>query len=419
MQMSKPQTEKGIWYDPHCGSLHIDYPSSCATRIKISSWEDGLEVYRYSPEFNIWVKEENVDPGIPLPLSQRSVADSTPFERYMQNVPDGVKEVLAPFFWRQFVLLRMMRQDTKVTLDLLHSNSALAFLLVCRGYDQGLSTEELVKLAGKKRKEILAFSGGLCCNSAVNILSKIRASNEKPIHEDEQTRRNCYLSQKTADQLLATVNDKKIMENLRHCAAIPLIALTSLKDRQMRSLQMLAFKDYEEKIMMKENTFREVITWESVWSDTVGLGNSLRVQNPVRVLSKCGSLENLLKMHDKWSVKLASRRRVELIDEMVEKYATSEFPKPPLEGEGAVEHISNMEQLVDEARYMKHCALSYVEKIMNRDCYLYSVRGPERATLEVALINGNPVMVQLRGVKNASVSEGVKDIVTCWFNRDR
>ncbi len=91
------------------------------------------------------------------------------------------------------------------------------------------------------------------------------------------------------------------------------------------------------------------------------------------------------------------------------------FPSAPLPGIDAIRPINSGSTLVEEARSMGHCVLSYAKRVAEGKCYLYRVLNPDRATLLIAYHITNWRIEELAGVRNQSVSPATKEVVESWL----
>ena len=94
-----------------------------------------------------------------------------------------------------------------------------------------------------------------------------------------------------------------------------------------------------------------------------------------------------------------------------------QFPAVPLPGINEIQPIDSAAALVEEARAMDHCVLSYAWRVAEGDTYLYRVMNPERATLLIGYRGTAWRMEELAGVRNQPVSSATEDLVESWLRR--
>ncbi len=100
-------------------------------------------------------------------------------------------------------------------------------------------------------------------------------------------------------------------------------------------------------------------------------------------------------------------------------FADIPFPPPPLLGSDEIQPIDSAVSLLEEARAMCHCVLSYASLVSDRGFYLYRVMHPERATLLIACRGALWQMNELAGVRNQPVSHETECIVRSWLRSAR
>ena len=93
------------------------------------------------------------------------------------------------------------------------------------------------------------------------------------------------------------------------------------------------------------------------------------------------------------------------------------FPPVPLPGLDEIQPINSAAALVEEARAMDHCVLSYAWRVAEGDTYLYRVMNPERATLLIGYRGTAWRMEELAGVRNQPVSSATEDLIESWLRR--
>jgi hypothetical protein len=111
----------------------------------------------------------------------------------------------------------------------------------------------------------------------------------------------------------------------------------------------------------------------------------------------------------------ASAIQVCYAEEFFEKHGTFSFPPPPLPGNNNIVPITTIEDLLDESAEMHNCSGSYAERIMSRECFIYRVIWPQRATLEVSDTGDMHHIRQLKLARNEEPSADTWAKVRFWF----
>jgi len=94
------------------------------------------------------------------------------------------------------------------------------------------------------------------------------------------------------------------------------------------------------------------------------------------------------------------------------------FPPPPIPGNEHIQPIINAAELLEEGRIMRHCAGSYAGSVRRRECFVYRILQPARATLEIApTIFGRWEVSQIKGYYNAKPGKGVIKAVREWMRQ--
>jgi hypothetical protein len=389
-------THDEVWFDNFSDFLYIDFRKSCATCIRIASWNKGLSVERWNNVPQTWLSEE-WDPGIPLPLLQHW--RDFPMVEFFSEIPKKVMTAISPFKWRQFVLLRMIRHCPE-TMDLLQSNPVLAWLCADVIAKSELPVQKAREIIMAKRKDICAFAGLPATDSMVRILGKMRA--------DEYTQVLFVILQNL-------LRDKEKVSRLRFFRKVPTNEIGNL---------LLRF-DYMAWALSTSNK-NGVAVWDAmgdnaatkgygIWSDTFGLGMDLDLRDTKRRLARCKSFEALQHIHDRWSRTLSRDRAVRRAEEFYEKHGTYSFPSPPFPGDADIVPVTTITDLLNEGAEMHNCVGSYAEKVMSGECFIYRVLRPQRATLEISDTGDMHHICQLKLAHNGEPAAETWAKVRYWF----
>ena len=108
---------------------------------------------------------------------------------------------------------------------------------------------------------------------------------------------------------------------------------------------------------------------------------------------------------------------LERFDSEGENAGATQFPFPaaPLSGIDEIQPIDSAAALIEEARAMGHCILSYAERVMEGETYLYRVMSTERATLSIMFHGTIWQIDQLGGVQNQRVSVATEELIESWL----
>ena len=92
------------------------------------------------------------------------------------------------------------------------------------------------------------------------------------------------------------------------------------------------------------------------------------------------------------------------------------FPEPPVAGTESIVPVVNSVVLVQEALTQDNCVYSYLDDILEGRYYIYQVKGPERATLGLSILPGGGIIFdQLLAHGNQQVSAETSLLVNTWL----
>jgi hypothetical protein len=391
-------TREEIWFDDFNRYLYIDFRKSCATCIRIATWEKGLSVERWNQAVETWQSEE-WDPGIPLPLPKAKVI--FPLVEFYSEFPAEVLCAVAPFKWRQFVLLRMIRHCPE-TLELLHSNPVLAWLCADTIARNEIPAPKAREVIMAKRRDICAFVGLPAIESIVKTLSRIKSKEYTQTLFDDL--KKVFLQ-----------NDK--MLKLRSVPYIPGEEIRNLLNQFDYTYWLLSTRDYAGMTIWENLTMDNEKEVYRLWKDSKKCAKSLQIARPENHLRKCKSTGDLRDLHDMWLNMYNKINLTTRIDQFILDYGTYSFPPPPLPGDADIVPITTNKDLQDEGAIMHNCVGSYTEKVQTGECFIYRVLRPQRATLEISDTGDMHHICQLKLVKNGEPAPETWEKVRYWFAR--
>jgi hypothetical protein len=389
-------TREDIWFDDINKFLYVDFRKSCATCIRIATWNKGLSVERWNQASETWESEE-WDPGIPLPLPKARVI--FPLDEFYCEIPTEVINAVAPFKWRQFVLLRMIRHCPE-TLELLQSNPVLTWLCADAIATSETPATKACDIIMARRRDICGFAGLPATESMVKILGKMGS--------------DAY-TQILFNDLRKLFKNKERISRLRLFKKIPAEEIFNLSNRFDFLAWALSTADKSGVLVWDAMWLDASDRGFSTWSDTIRLGVDIGIQNPLKRLESCKSFEEVVNVHNRWSETLSRDRAIERIEKFFRDHGTYSFPHPPLPGNADIVPITTIKELLDEGAEMHHCVGSYSDRIMNGKSYIYRVLRPQRATLEIYSTDNMHRINQLSLVQNGEPSAETWARVRFWF----
>jgi hypothetical protein len=142
-----------------------------------------------------------------------------------------------------------------------------------------------------------------------------------------------------------------------------------------------------------------------------------RLGRPDRV-GQVRSLRALSRLHDGLLLDMLRTGAAALPGRVATRDAVP-FPAPPVPGTDEIQPIPDVRELEAEGRTMRHCILSYAERVRAGRHYVYRVLSPDRATLTLERPAGAEVwrLGEVNGPANAPVSEPTRTAIQSWLER--
>jgi hypothetical protein len=389
-------TREKIWFDDLSRVLYVDFRKSCATCLRIGTWQKGLSIERWDDDHQSW-ELEDIDPGISLPFPQHESQFS--LKGFFDDIPREVITAISPFQWRQFVLLKMVRHQPE-TLELLQSNHVLAWLLADAIASKEIPISVGCKWVLRKRKDILEFAGMPSSASIIKTLSRIKSEEYTQILFEDLKK-------------LMRENDK--MSRLRFVQYIPGGEIFNLLKHFDYSYWLLSTRGSIGMTIWENLTVNNENDVFRLWTDSKNCAKTLRIACPENQLRKCKSIKDLRDIHDLWLNMYNTANTAQQNERVLLEYGTYSFPAPPLPGDADIIPITTINDLQEEGKEMHNCAGSYVEMIMRRESYVYRVLRPERATLEISDTTDMHHIRQLKLAHNREPSSETWAKVRYWF----
>lgn len=160
--------------------------------------------------------------------------------------------------------------------------------------------------------------------------------------------------------------------------------------------------------------------WLLVSREVEAFGKKLGISGVELKLQNLVSGEKLVELRDEWK-KLSEEENPFLQArknraQALRRTAEIPFPEPVLPGKGGIRAIRNPDELLEEGQEMRHCVGTYASRIYKRECDIYGASfDGERATLEVKLRRGRPVLGEVKSFQNRPVSSALRRRVEEWF----
>ena len=453
-------------FDAKESCLYVDAQENFGTALRFQPWKKGLVCERFGDKKG-WVRE-HADPGIPLinlcndqtlgritddhvrsdiDKSTYLPAEQHPIELFVNLIPQIVRDLAAPFIYRQIPLLQYFCAAPEAV-ELARSNPILLWLLVDKIAQTETNPADFRQVGFANPMKILCTIYPESDDVSLSFISKVsflRYSERaiKTIREylkDPDLLGRLYSLHKIPGAVLEQAISKPVIRN----SAVFFYLLGSMNGTESPQIIRRALSEGDRLIR-----------------DCGTLGRQLCLENVKERISNCGTMAQLRKLHRRWQQirdilrmaevlkeeadkagvldKMTSRRISRIHDGLIvemkknsrenyfkgilEKYGTIMFPAPPLKGNEFIVPIRDAGELYDEGMEMHHCVSSYVDAVMQKQCYIYAVTKPQRATLEIRFDgapSGPPSNVALRQLKlkrNILPSREILSLVNIWFEK--
>lgn len=151
----------------------------------------------------------------------------------------------------------------------------------------------------------------------------------------------------------------------------------------------------------------QIYTVKTYLDDTLRMGFQLRDANVEQGLQNCSTILRLIAIHDAY---------IERINQTTfYKYENVKYIASNLECSETIIPILSYKDLFSEGRDMKHCVVSYHDRLMTGHYFVFKLLAPERATVGIIKRNGRFSVEQIRLKCNKAPSEATKEAVYWWL----
>lgn len=390
-QLQFPET-----YDPANGYLFFDllgvfYENN--SRIRLSSWEQGLEVSRWCG--GDWQALYD-DPHFIIIRHDRSNLRGEEVGSFVDRIPQQVQDIVAPFQYGQLPFLHILQQYP-AAIELAENCPCLVWLLAVTFCAPAPSLQLNVnELLAGKRKEFLQQLGLHGSKAYLRFLNRLQLGSYGAVEFN------------WIRNILVNPN------RLRQYRHFPIITKAHLV-AGMRYPVLLKYS-FVRKAMLGNSLQPAIVRsiFATYW-DTASMGKMLRKSNihkRIMVLKTLGQLDTL---HDRWSEEINRQAmETEEIQELLRQYGPI-FPAPPIPGTDTIIPVQTLAELVTEGKFMRHCVVTYASKLYDGRSCIYKVLLPERATIEVDAKSTPPALLQLRLACNKEAANKTYDAVFNWL----
>jgi len=372
------------------GNLLIDAGMRINARLRFGPWEAGLPVERWTGDG--W-SSEYLDPPIPLLSMARRAGANTPVHRFVDSIPQKVRERADPYRYRQTALLQWVARRRAVA-DLLQRSPTLLWLLVATAAEQHWERRRVDLLLCRPRVYILNKLTRIRSEAAVKFLDRLTLLNGD---YDELRLIRLFLLRK-----------QTFCRQFGHWETIPVHILAVLL--RFPALEGAGFLRQlaDENHSHFADAMRHVEPSVMVWEDALRMAGLLNIRNGAQILARCRTFDAVQRLHDRWVERLNRQPGFVAV-------GRRSFPAPPIPGNDVIQPLRSEKELMEEGRLMGHCVASYAGEVRFGRRYIYRVLSPERATLEIQWRGGAPVVAQFNLARNREPSEKSWRAVHNWL----
>jgi hypothetical protein len=348
--------------------------------VEFSPWKEGVSWIQHTAQ-GAFKSEYYEESGIPLSFLMHQSQTQAWCEMIPLEIAEAVIQFESQFKNYAFEVLWFTSRSDAAS-QLLLSSPLLMWLVLRYSIKNQLPVEEVYALFYCKRTDILKLFG-LEASKAI-----LKFFNRYPLQDFDQFE-------------LEKLKEFLTVHNIVH--------INRLKTFNLSLIRWLISepKWIHAGFVKNLDSTTQINTVKSHLEDTMRMGRQLRNASTEKNILNCSSIQEVVAMHDVY---------IERINQKTfDKYADVEYPTPTLEGSETIVPILNYKDLYLEGKGMKHCIVSYHDRLVEGEYLVFKVLEPERATLGLTKKNGKFSIDEIRLKCNKAPSEETKETVYWWF----
>lgn len=337
------------------------------------------------------VKNKLLKPDYPYQEVKRKLSRYAWLQWY-NTIPVHIRPVVAQYPNRQWHMLSFILRCGDAAYDLVQSNPALAYTLASNWLfhtppvKQPLRSARALLKPGKKQTEILEWLGFPATKSVRKIFRKIYIKS---------------INIQMLQLLQQIIRERTIVKTLSHLPGINRSVIVILSHPQLHTM---VTHNFISDLSCAQNEIN-ILDLEFTLTDIYEANTMLHGGRRFRI----NSMEELDNIHLTMIDGLNRNRNKKLISD-------PPFPPPPLQGNEVIIPITTAQELADEGKEQRNCALSYLTRIYKGQSFIYKVLASERATLSLEKQKGGYWMIgQLLKERNRPVSRMTSQSVEEWL----
>ena len=318
---------------------------------------------------------------------------------FVDATPEKFQEIASSYqYGWQLPVLRMLKHYPDSYDFAL--NAPLLFGLMVERYG-GLEAADSCNfdlLIKKKRQYLLCWLGYEGSKSMLRFLRKINLD---------------WYGEEDFVAIKKILDNPKLLKTLRHFPEIGRLHLTVAE----KYPDLFQCKFFRRAILDHTIGLSNLFSVWRIYRDIIQLGVILRKAGIHSTIARFRSVKQLNKLHDSWSQELNRQKATAHHNKLLRKYG--EFPKTPIPGNDDIVPITSLNELVAEGKKMKNCLASYGERIYKKQSFVYRVLKPQRASLEINLLNKPATINQLKLFRNREPNAQTREFVMNWLQENQ
>lgn len=392
------------------GSLEFSKPGLGKPLARITSWTSGFDA------FEVKYNRTIASPLWSLVLFPQQPGDppSPDAQEFLSQVPKDFRERVKPYAFGQCMMLRYLAKYPEAE-DLIVNNPKLFWLLAVAVRDSIVDDTEIPQLLRARHIAILGRIIRPASKMTLNILAKT-ALVSGGLTE--------------ARTIIGALGKRHICRLVAHIDRVSILLLqTLLQNPNLANPSIVRILAEESRVL--------ALDLSDTIKDIRRMAEVLNNENPDQAISRCRSLAELNRLHDRWVDRVNrtqgiaidggqdewpedldrpdrfARNRLEL-----ERHADTNwtFPDPPFPDSDGIQAINSIRELVAEGRLQRNCVASYAASISNGEVFVYKVLWPHRATFELIKSAKGWKIGQIKLSCNRAPGPSVERKVREWFS---
>ncbi|HMB00324.1 MAG TPA: PcfJ domain-containing protein, partial [Spirochaetota bacterium] len=381
--------------------LYFGHISANVYKYRIGNWEKHFAYYKYNTRKTEWQQVLPPDNFDKITLWNKNSIFYFPYVSWVSTVPPWLVHIINCFSFGHIFLLQLLRTRPLLS-DMFKKTPAFFLIAVHLLSSLRVSPRQSASILTGRRKGILSQFKLPHCKSIVRILHKI-----KPV----------VFTRAEAEKIITVLNTPVICRFINNFREISGSYLSFLLQKKKQLHDFLLSDIFFNSICDNFSGFiikKRIKYIKRLKRDTINILNELGETNEINKVQQIKKEKDLRSAHNHWLniyLRITARQQInpDIEDDI------NIFPKPVLPGNNNIINLRSINQLKEEGITMHNCVGTYGRRVLNRQCDIYKVISPGRATLEIKLNSRGVRLGQLKGPWNRSVSKAVLNSVRNWF----